>query len=150
MAEKRVAALAAEVERLTQALAAAEARVAEVDHARDEARAAEERAIAAAAEAERLTQALAAAERRARAANSRNLEMAGQVLRVTKPVSDSRTQALQAELTAVQAELTAVQSELTAVQSQAHRLNVDIKALHRSTSWRVTAPLRAVRRAFLR
>jgi hypothetical protein len=65
-----------------------------------------------------------AAERRARAAEFDNLQVAGHVLLGTK----SETPSLQVELT---------------------RLNAEIDALHRSISWRVTAPLRALRRTFI-
>jgi FkbM family methyltransferase len=131
--EEHVAAAAADVQRLTDGLAAAEARVVE----------AERRATATTIEVERLTNELAvavadarAAEQRARVAEFQNLETAGQALRGPKAPSTDRMERLQ--------------HELAEAQSLVQRLSNEIEALRCSTSWRVTAPLRAVRRAFAR
>jgi FkbM family methyltransferase len=120
-AEERAAALAADVDRLTCELAAAQA--------------AEERAATLAADVARLTRELTAAtesaraaEQRARIADSRNMDLAREALLVSRPAQ--------------------LRAELAAAHTLIARLKVDIAALYRSTSWRVTAPLRAVRRIF--
>ena len=173
--------LATDVEHLTRELATAETRAEAGDRARHEADLADERAAALAADVDRLTSELAAAEtakhadvdrltselaaaqtakhaanHRAQAAEFRNLELAGQALRVAAPAPDSegRILALQTQLAAAQTQLAALQTQLAAAQTKcaegdarAEGLRVAIDALYRSTSWRVTAPLRVARRA---
>ena len=119
-AAQRADALAEDVQRLTGELGAATAQTADV---------------------ERLTRDLAdaqaqarAAEQRARAAEWKELEAARRSLRAGGLDPERRANPLS--------------EDLAAAQTLAKQLSTDIDAMRRSTSWRVTKPLRAARRVF--
>src|SRR5271165_1414296 len=112
-AAQRAGALAADVQRLTGALAAATAQTTDV---------------------ERLTRDLADAQAQARAAEWKELEAARRSLRAGGLDPERRANPLS--------------EELAAAQTLAKQLSTDIDAMRRSTSWRVTKPLRAARLVF--
>jgi len=133
LADERAAGLATDVGRLSRELALAETRASEVLLLRREVELADERSAALVTEMERLNRGLASAEERARAEEFRNLDLTAQLLRMTNSTPDSQTRYHPG-------------AGALSGQASADWLRAELQALRSSTSWRVTAPLRAVRR----